>query len=49
MALLRASLVLAGLELPGDEQIGGNAGFEGAIVTGKIRPARITTASTRRV
>jgi len=56
VALLRASLVLAGLKLPGDEQIGvdiirraceeparqiaGNAGFEGAIVTEKIRSGK---------
>ncbi len=53
VALLRASLVLNDLKLPGDEHIGvdiirraceeptrqiaGNAGFEGAIVTEKIR------------
>ena len=56
VALLRASLVLADLKLPGDEQIGvdiirracekparqiaGNAGFEGAIVTEKIRSGK---------
>ena len=53
VALMRASAVLAGLKVPGDEQIGvdiikraceeparqisGNAGFEGAIIIGKLR------------
>ncbi len=56
VALLRASLVLTDMKLPGDEQIGvniirraceeparqiaGNAGFEGAIVTEKVRSGK---------